>query len=60
MAAAARDCLAVPATEIAIERLFNKGGDLLALQRHSWSAETMRKPILLRERDKQETFLKAG
>jgi hypothetical protein len=46
MAAAARDYLAIPASEVAVERLFSKGRDLLGLRRHSLSAETMRKLIL--------------
>lgn len=49
MVAAAKDYLAIPASEVTIKRLFNKGRDLLGLQRHSLSAETIRKPILLRD-----------
>jgi hypothetical protein len=37
MAAAARDYLAIPASEVAVERLFNTGRDLLGLRRHSLS-----------------------
>jgi hypothetical protein len=48
MAAAARDYLAIPASEVAVERLFNTGRDLLGLRRHSLSAETMRRLMLLR------------
>jgi hypothetical protein len=47
MAAAARDYLAIPASEVAVERLFNKGRDLLAVRRHSMSAETMRMLMLM-------------
>ncbi len=49
MTAAARDYLAIAAAEVAVERLFNKRRDLLGLRRHSLSAETMRKLMLLRD-----------
>jgi hypothetical protein len=49
IAAAERYYLAIPASEVAVERLFNKGRDLLGLRRHSLNAETMRKLILLRD-----------
>jgi hypothetical protein len=49
MAAAATDYLAIPASEVAVKRLFNKGRDLLGLRRHSLSADTMRKLMLLRD-----------
>ena len=44
-----RDYLVIPASKVAMERLFNKGRDLLGLQRHSLSIKTMRKLILLRD-----------
>ena len=47
MAAAARDFLAIPASEVAVERLFNKGRDLLGIRRHSMKAETTRMLILI-------------
>jgi hypothetical protein len=49
MAAATRDYLAISVSELAVERLFNKGKDLFSLQKHSLSAETMRKLMLLRD-----------
>jgi hypothetical protein len=49
MAVAARDYLAIPASEVSVERLFNNGGDLVGLRRHSLGAETMRRLMLLRD-----------
>ena len=49
MAAAARDYLAIPAAEVAVERLFSRGRDLIGLRRHSLNGETMRKLTLLRD-----------
>jgi len=49
IAAAVKNHLAIPASEVVVERLFNKAGDLLGLQRHSLSAETIRKLMLLRD-----------
>ena len=49
MAAAARDYLAIPASEVAVKWLFNKGRDLLGLQGYLLNAETMRKLMLLRD-----------
>jgi hypothetical protein len=49
MAAAARYYLEIPASEVAIKRLFNNGRDLLGLRRHSLNADTMRKLMLLRD-----------
>jgi hypothetical protein len=49
MVAAARAYLAILASEVAIERLFNQGRDLLGLRRHSLNAKTMRKLMLLRD-----------
>jgi hypothetical protein len=48
VAAAAEDYLAIPASEVAVERLFNNGRDLLGLRRHSQHGETMRRLMLLR------------
>jgi hypothetical protein len=58
MAAAARDYLVIPAAEVAVERLFSRGRDLLGLRRHSLNVETMRRVMLLRDiyisEDKQQ------
>ncbi|KAJ5348632.1 uncharacterized protein N7506_001885 [Penicillium brevicompactum] len=51
---AARDYLAIPASEVAVERLFNSGRDLLGLRRHSLHGETMRRLVLLRDVYKPE------
>lgn len=40
MGAAARDYLTIPAAEVAVERLFNRGRALLGLRRHSLNGET--------------------
>ena len=47
MAEAARDYLAIPASEVAVERLFNIGRDILGLRRYSMNADTMRILMLL-------------
>jgi hypothetical protein len=49
IAAAARDYLAILASEVAVERFFHKRRVLLALRTHSLSAESMRKLMLLRD-----------
>jgi hypothetical protein len=54
VASAARDYLAIPASEVAVERLFNSGRDLLGLRRHSLHGETMRRLVLLRDIYKSE------
>jgi hypothetical protein len=54
MAAAARDYLAIPASGVSVERLFNSGRDLLGLRRSSLSGETMRRLVLLRDVYKSE------
>ncbi|KAK9320426.1 hypothetical protein V1517DRAFT_329402 [Lipomyces orientalis] len=36
------DYLAIPASEVAVERLFNSGRDLLGLRRHSLSTDYVR------------------
>ena len=48
MALAARDILAVPGSEVDVERLFCGGKDLLGLRRHGLSRETMRILTLLK------------
>lgn len=48
MARAARDYLAVPSTEVGVERVFSGARDVLGLRRHSMSAETMRWLVLLK------------
>jgi hypothetical protein len=48
MAAAARDYLAIPASEVSYERLFSTGRDMIGLRRHSLKASTMRQLALLR------------
>jgi hAT family C-terminal dimerisation region len=48
MALAARDILAVPGSEVDVERLFCGGKDLLGLRRHGLSGETMRILTLLK------------
>lgn len=47
MAAAARDYLAIPASEVSVERLFNAGRDILGIRRHSINSETMRMLMLM-------------
>jgi hypothetical protein len=49
MAAAAHDYIAVPGAEVDIERLFNKGQDLLGLRRWSLGSETMQKLLILKD-----------
>lgn len=49
MAAAARDFLPIPASEVAVERLFNKGRDLPGIRRHSMKADTMRMLMLMND-----------
>jgi len=41
MAAAARDYLAIPGSGVAVERLFNKGRDVLGIRRHSMKSDTI-------------------
>jgi hypothetical protein len=47
MAKAARRYLAIPASEVAVERLFSAARDVLGLQRHSMTGETIRFLMLL-------------
>jgi hypothetical protein len=49
MAKAARDYLAIPASEVAVERLFSAGRDLLGIRRHSMKADTMRMLMLMND-----------
>jgi hypothetical protein len=49
LAAAARDFLAIPASAVSVERLFNKGRDLLGVRRNSLNGATMRRLMLLRD-----------
>ncbi len=49
MSAAARDCLAVSGSEVAVEKAFSEGRNVLGLRRHSMSAETMRILILSKD-----------
>jgi len=51
MAQAVRDYLPVPSAEVAIERVFSGGRDVLGLRRQSMSAETMRWLMLLKGRN---------
>lgn len=48
MAAAARDFLAIPASEVAVERLFSTARDLLGVRRHGMKADTMRILMLIK------------
>jgi hAT family protein len=48
MSAAARDYLAIPASEVSCERLFSAGRDMIGLRRFSLSPNTMRQLALLR------------
>ena len=45
-AAAARDYIAVPGAGVDVERLFNKGRDLLSLRKWSSSSDPVKKLIL--------------
>lgn len=49
MAAAARDYLLVPGTEVDVERLFNFARDILGLRRGAMKGETLRALILVRD-----------
>jgi hypothetical protein len=49
IAAAARDFLAIPASEMAVERLFNVARDLLGVRRYSMKADTMRMLMLMND-----------
>ncbi|KAJ5642741.1 hypothetical protein N7490_006741 [Penicillium lividum] len=47
MAAAARDYLAIPASEVSVERLFSAGRDVLGVRRFSMKGDTLRILMLL-------------
>ena len=49
MTKAARDYLAISASEISVERLFSSGRDMIGVQQFSLSPETMQQLILLRD-----------
>jgi hypothetical protein len=49
MAAAARDYLAIPSSEVGVERSFSSGRDLIGVRRHSMSADTMRILMLMND-----------
>jgi hypothetical protein len=48
MVEAARDLLAVPGSEVDVERLFSGRRDLLGIRRHGLKGETMRILTLLK------------
>ncbi|KAK5308758.1 hypothetical protein LTR70_010816, partial [Exophiala xenobiotica] len=48
LARAVRDYLAVPSTEVDVERVFSGARDVLGLRRHTMNAETMRWLVLLK------------
>jgi hypothetical protein len=49
MAEAAREFLAIPASEVSVERLFSAGRDFLGIRRLSLGADTMRMLMLMKE-----------
>ncbi len=49
MARIARDYLAIPASEVAVERTFSLGRDLLSVRRQRLNGNSMRKLMLLRD-----------
>ncbi|KAJ5267683.1 hypothetical protein N7478_010491 [Penicillium angulare] len=49
MAAAARDYLAIPASEVAVERVFSTARDVLGIRRYSLKGETIRMLMLIRD-----------
>jgi hypothetical protein len=60
MACVAREFLAIPASEVDCERLFNEGRDLLGIRRYSISGNTMSTMMLLKSRKDQWNLLKQG
>lgn len=54
IASAARDHLAIPIAEVAVERLFSRARDLLGIRRYSMSSETMRILMLMEDIEKVE------
>jgi hypothetical protein len=59
MACVAREFLAIPASEVDCERLFNEGRDLLGIRRYSMSGNTMRTMMLLKGALRSMEFAKA-
>jgi hypothetical protein len=49
MAQAAQDYLAIPASEVDVERLFNVGRDILGIGRFSMSGNTLRTIMMLKD-----------
>lgn len=49
MAKVARDYLAIPASSVSIERLFNVGRDVIGIRRHSMNSNTFRMLLLLQD-----------
>ena len=49
MAAAARDFLSIPASEVDVEALFSLGRDILGIRRYSLSPESMRALMILKD-----------
>jgi hypothetical protein len=54
MSQVAKDYLPIPPTEVDVERLFNKGHDLLGLRQHSMLLETMRAVMFARYEYKRQ------
>lgn len=48
MSLVARDYLAIPGSEVDLERLFSSGSDMIGIRRYSLKADTMRALILLK------------
>lgn len=46
-AAAAKDYLPIPASEVGVERSFSEGLDVLGIRRHSMNADTMQMLMML-------------
>jgi hypothetical protein len=49
--------MTIPASEVAVERLFSTARDVLGLQRHSMTGETMRFLMLLGAEDKNHQIV---
>ncbi|KAJ5082309.1 hypothetical protein N7532_011352 [Penicillium argentinense] len=49
MAEAARDYLAIPASEVAVERVFSTARDVLGIRRYSLKGDTLRMLMLIRD-----------
>jgi len=48
MSQVARDYLAIPASEVDLERLFSTGADMISVKRYSLQAKTIRSLLLLK------------